>query len=154
MSVTPETINAEYKQAFQDLSERFGGHHAIPAKEIDKISERLRARFVLLANQGENPKTLLRKYGISADIALAVADIDSLDVERQLRRADKWKVINAWCADNIGYQTSAREVAQVGGFSEATAIKFIGDRVDLFKKIRKGIYEIRSRESELPMAHK
>lgn len=141
-----DLINAEYKEAIAQLIELHGGIHRVPRSDLDDASERLRARFALLINSDTKPEAVMRNYSISSHIAAEFADLGP--IQRSPKRSDRWKAIMAWLDANVGRQTNAYELAEIGGISASSARQMINDRVDLFQRIKKGVYEIRSREQD------
>lgn len=132
--MTPEEINAEYKKSFIEDPNRREFH-----------AELARARFVLLAHPTENSVTILQRNLVANSVITELTgSIPS--VERRERRADKYAKLIDWCKTNHLVQATANEIADVGGLSYPTALKFIGDRPDLFYKIKRGLYEIRNPE--------
>jgi predicted transcriptional regulator of viral defense system len=69
-------------------------------------------------------------------------------VERRLKYADRRRMMENWCAENIDSIITPDELAEVGGVSYATAMKFINERIDLFRKVERGRYIVRDLRAE------
>lgn len=59
------------------------------------------------------------------------------------KRADKYKTIERWAKEHLFEAVTVAQIAEIGGVSNATARKFINDRVDLFRKIGGRVWEVR-----------
>lgn len=141
-------IDNDYKKAMRDLIDRYGDFTLVPREERDILCERHRARIILSMNEGEDVAKTLRFYSIIGSVIAEFVSEDALLGERRVKRADKYQAIIDWCHDHPYEQTTANDVAEIGGVSYPTALKFINDRVDLFKKVKRGVYEVRNVKEE------
>lgn len=132
-AMTPAEINATYKDKF----------HSDPDNRAF-WAEWMRAQFCLIVGDPNNPMDTLKSYNVTADVITHILGREPSAPEPRQKRADKYQNIIDWCMDNHLFQTDANHVAEVGGVSYATAIKFIKDRPDLFFRIKKGVYEVRN----------
>lgn len=133
--MTPDQINAEYKKNYYQDPDNRATH-----------AEILRAKFVLYSNPNEDPGKILRNYNVLDHvIQILVGELPTHEPKK--KRADKYDDLIAWCKDNHLVQVSAEDIAEQGGISYATALKFIKDRPDLFFKVKKGLYELRDPET-------
>jgi hypothetical protein len=64
------------------------------------------------------------------------------------KRADKYRRLLEWADAHTLEQISVGELTDIGELSYPTALKFVNDRVDLFRKIKRGVYEVRDVKSE------
>ena len=133
----------DYQQEIADLIAQHGSKHNIPRECLSTLSETLRAHHVLQVNPEANPATVLRQYGVTASVIERIIGDNTYTYQPRKRRADKYQAIIDWCNDHALEQTSAEAIAEIGDVSYATALKFINDRVDLFRKIKRGTYEVR-----------
>jgi hypothetical protein len=85
-----------------------------------------------------------KSYNVTAEVIKHLLGEEPSTPEPRQKRADKYQNIIDWCMENHLFQTDANHIAEVGGVSYATAIKFIKDRPDLFFRIKKGVYEVRN----------
>jgi hypothetical protein len=136
-------IAHQHKAAYAELLARYGGRDAIPEDELTLWAERTRALYVLDLHPDANPVTVLRTFGVGDRVIAELTDGVGLDAQRKLKRSDRYAAIEAWAKANPGKDTTVYEVADVGGFSYSTANNFIKDRVDLFRRVKKGEYQLR-----------
>lgn len=137
----------DYKQAVSVLEAGLGG--SLPAELVNDRPEVLRAAYILTQHRDEpNPVKLLRRYMVAERIIrLCLAD-GAVEVERTVKRVDKYRAITDWCNAHVYEQVTPVQVAEIGGVSYPTALKFINDRVDLFRRVKRGVYEIRDVRAE------
>ena len=138
-----------YKQEMSNLINEYG-INTIPRDKWFTLSETLRASYILASNKDANPATILRHYGIPTTvIATILGDTDDCNApQRKQKRADKYQTIIDWCYDHALEQVSVNQIAEVGQVTYPTALKFINDRVDLFRKVKRGVYEVRDAKAE------
>lgn len=148
MNTTIETLNNNYKQSIIDLIVQYGDISRVPSSERDLAAERHRAGVILSMNEGADTVKTLRFYGVTSTVIAEYASEEAVVGERRVKRADKYQAVIDWCHDHPYEQVSANQVAEIGGVSYPTALKFIGDRVDLFRKIKRGVYEVRNVKEE------
>jgi len=141
-----QEIATLHTQRFQELADKYGSMFDIPKDELAVAHEMTRARHVLLIHP-EGGATALKQYGVAASIIAELTDEDAT-IERRTRRADKYKTMLDWCKTNVAVQVTPDEMAEIGDVSRATALKFIQDRVDLFRKVKRGLYEVRDPDTE------
>jgi len=63
-------------------------------------------------------------------------------------KQDGRNAIITWCKANVFAEVTVKQLAEVGGCSEATVRTLINDRRDLFKKIEGRMYEVRDPEMD------
>lgn len=63
-------------------------------------------------------------------------------------RADLYGDIIDWCASNVFGQVTIPLLVEVSGLSAPSVRKFIGDRVDLFRKLKRGVWEVRDPKAD------
>lgn len=136
----------EYKNTVAGLIKEYGNATKVPTELIQQAQERLRAHHILLANPEISPVQVLRQYGVMEFIVKEHGD-DS-PAGRKPKRADKWATIIDWCETHTYEQVTPQQLAEIGGVAYGTVIKFINDRVDLFRKVKRGLYEIRDVKAE------
>jgi predicted phage-related endonuclease len=149
--LTDAEIITRHRTRWAQLVAQYGDSHAIPAQKAALAHERLRAEHVaqiaISRNLGHQLPRFLADYGVYSSVIEELTGTQP-DVERKVKRADKYQAINAWCADNPGKTTTVAEVAEVGGFSLSTANQLIKDRIDLFRRLKRGEYLIRNPAAE------
>jgi hypothetical protein len=150
----PREIEAAYKAGVEEIIRRHGGDatSAYRDPEWRLVSERARARYVLLANPGVDPSRALAAYAVDRRV---VAEITGHEPEMpSRRRKDAYKAAIAdWAASNVGAVVTAAQLAEVGETTASTARAYTVERPDLFWPAKKkGAYEVRDpkadRESE------
>jgi hypothetical protein len=137
-----EEISKEYKRNVEALIAKYGQlalWGAAPSEEVRYVTELSRARYVILANPDD--PSALRRHALPSRI-IAELGFEST-VERPERRADKYKKIVDWCAENVYHQVTAEQIGEIGDFSYPTALKLIKERPDLFRLVKRGVYEVR-----------
>ena len=82
-----------------------------------------------------------------AEAINALLEGDSVPSKPQ-KRADKYKTIERWTKEHLFEAVTVPQIASIGDVSNATARKFINDRVDLFRKIGGRVWEIRDPVSD------
>jgi hypothetical protein len=65
-----------------------------------------------------------------------------------VKRVDKYQSIIDWTQEHLFEQVTPQQVMEVGDISYPTALKFIGDRPDIFRKIKRGLYELRDPQAD------
>lgn len=148
MTTSITTIDNDYKQAMRELIDHYGDFSLVPHDERDILAERHRARLVMAMNDGADVAKTLRFYNVWNSVIAEFVSEEAVLAERRVKRADKYQAIIDWCHDHPYEQVTAPQVAEVGSVSYPTALKFINDRVDLFKKIKRGVYEVRNVKEE------
>lgn len=137
-----------YKHNYATLIMQYGGATYIPKDAVWALQEQLRAHYILTANPDGNAATTLRQYGVPIGIIEKVLGEAPTEHQRRQKRSDKYQTIIDWCLEHPLEQTSAEALAQIGDVSYPTALKFINDRIDLFRKIKRGVYEVRDVKTE------
>lgn len=65
-----------------------------------------------------------------------------------VRRSDKYQAIIDWTQEHVYEEVTPQDVMEVGNISYPTALKLIGDRPDIFRKIKRGLYELRNPQED------
>lgn len=144
MFLTDDYIRKRYSEWLGDIDSMVGEERS---ERLSWAQEKLRALWVLQATEGKmSASKALSLYMVRKDVAKDIlAEFDSGDDEGQaLRpRKEKYSALNSWCKENIGYQVTTKELAEIGEISYPTALKYITDRPDIFWKVARGTYEVR-----------
>lgn len=85
-----------------------------------------------------------KRYSIPKDVFQMLIGDNTIAPQKRQKRIDKYETVKQWCLENHLVQVSVNQIAEIGGFSYPTALKFINDRPDLFYKVKRGIYEVRN----------
>lgn len=137
-----------YKQTYEQLITQYGRASLIPKDVAFNLHEQLRAHYILTSHPDGNPASTLRSYGVPASLIATILGETPDAHQRRQRRSDKYQSMIDWCLDHPLEQTSADALAEIGDVSYPTALKFINDRIDLFRKVKRGIYEVRDVKTE------
>jgi hypothetical protein len=147
MNLTAEAIETEFKQNLSKLMGKYG-KYSVPKEEAAFISEVARAKHACLAAGSSTlDPAIMRQYSIMGRV------IEHLcgkvpEIERNLKYSDRRRMMENWCAENIDSIITPNDLAEIGGVSYATAMKFINERVDLFRKVERGKYIVRNLRDE------
>ena len=149
--LTDQEITNRHKLRWDDLIAKYGDKHSVPTDEMFRIGELLRADYVsqmfFRKDVGSTLAQTLREYGISHSVIFELTGGEP-EVVRRRKMADKYKAVFDWCIANPGKTTTAQEVATVGNISLSSATTLIKDRIDYFKRVKRGEYIIRNPAAE------
>lgn len=142
---TPQQIDDWYKNEYHALQAKYGTKWLSEKDhpELLYINERYRALMVIVASGGTPEAATLRHHSIPTSIISELCGDEEASLERRVRPRDKRQAIKEWTEQNVGLVVTPQEVAEVGGVSYATAIKFINESIGTFAKVGRGKYEIR-----------
>ncbi len=65
-----------------------------------------------------------------------------------ITRDDQYQSIVRWCGNNVFEEVTIADLETVSGLSAPSIRRFITDRPDLFRKLRRGVYEIRDPDAD------
>ena len=65
-----------------------------------------------------------------------------------IRREDQYGDILRWCKQNLFEEVTLQHLQDLSGLSAPTVRKFIESRLDLFRKLRRGVWEVRDPEAD------
>ena len=151
MSLTEEQATARRNKKIQQLIDQYGPSH-IPGDKRHEAEEELRAFHVITKYGTSITSTVLSQYMLPPEIAKRVLDemgIDKeVDTQPKQKRNDKYKKVYQWCADNVMRQVTPLDIAEIGEISYPTALKLIKDRPDLFRTLKRGLYEVRDPKAD------
>lgn len=137
-----------YKHSITNLIAEYGDHSLVPKDRLVYHGEVLRAHYILTLHPEAAPSTVLRQHGVMEAVIKELVGAEVETVTRKVKRSEKYQSIVDYCHAHALEQVSAEQVAAVGEVSYQTALKFINDRVDLFRKVKRGVYEIRDVKAE------
>lgn len=147
--ITLDVINGEYRSAMEALAERYGSFSDIPNDEAFMASERLRAGYCVLSSPSTNITDTFRHYSIDRRVWGFFIDCAPEDVlVKKQKRTDKYEAIVEWSQEHLFEQVTPQDVMSVGEISYPTALKFISDRPDIFRRVKRGLYEIRDPKAD------
>lgn len=146
--VSYEEARQMCKRDWEEAAQLHGDIFNIPKQLREVIAERDRARMCALTNPSWSPKELVSYYSIDLRVAAEIFGVAQVEPEKKVRRADKYGKIYDWCDQNVFAQVTTQQVAEIGEISYPTALKLVSDRPDLFRKIKRGLYEIRDPKAD------
>lgn len=141
----------EYQEAYQALADEYGSFTAVPVDKHRQISEIYRGKTLLARFPDEDPASLMNKYSFPHSIIELLTGTNYSGPAPKVKRTSKYSKIEDWCAENVGAETTVYQIAEVGEVSYPTANNFVKTRVDLFHKVKKGLYIVRDPKAEREM---
>lgn len=120
-------------------------------REKDRLErEAVRWSYVkqVAAKEGMSLARAVAYYSIDAKVVSPDEFQTVAGLEKKEKRADKYEAILRWCSENVFAETSCEQIAQIGSISYPTALKFIKDRPDIFRKSGHGRYEVRDPQAD------
>lgn len=140
------SINLDERTYSQLIHQEFCDNIKNDPQRVDDHHELLRARWILWTRKDLSSLDALRKYAVKRSIIDVLIE-EPVDAPKpKERRNDKYKKVEQWCRDNHLHQATADDVAEIGGFTYQTALRFIKDRPDLFYRLRRNLYELKNPE--------
>lgn len=106
------------------------------------------------ARRWEYVKDIARRDGLPLSKAAQFYNIDIKVVgadefaevvvsEKKEKRSAKYAAIEKFCKENVGTEVTTQQVADIAGFSYPTAVKYITEHPNDFRKVVRGKFEIR-----------
>ena len=83
--------------------------------------------------------TKQERDAIAADVLaemLAVA-------RREVPRDERYRTLMRWAEANVFAEVTTKMVVEMAEVSRATALKLVGERPDVFKPLKRGVWEVR-----------
>jgi hypothetical protein len=136
--------NNLHRQEWAEAVAQYGSPFRVPRAVAWHINERTRARWAL---ETESGASALKTHAIASSVIEAL-EMEVPTLAPKPKRADKWRATEQWCKEHTLEQVTPDQLAEITGFSRTTVLKFIQDRVDLFRKVKWGIYEVRDAEGD------
>lgn len=144
---TLETAENEYRTAIQNLIAKYGNATNIPSDEMREPSEILRLHYTIQKYEGKvNAETLSRYMFPPSIIAKVNPEFEGL--EPKVKRVDKYDEIYKWLDENSEATVTPQYLTELSEMSYPTILKFIESNPQYFKKIKKGLYQIRNPKLE------
>lgn len=144
---TIETAENEYRTAIQELIAKYGSATHIPPEEMREPAETIRLRYTIQKYEGKVTAETLSRYMFPPSIIAKVnPDFDGL--EPKTKRADKYDEVYKWLDDNAEATVTTQYLTELSGMSYPTMLKFIDSNPQYFRKIKKGVYQVRDFKKE------
>lgn len=146
-----EELTRTYKDTIISLIDEYGNPSEVPTEEQYLAGERLRAGYALMSNSSTTPAEVFKQYSIDRRVwgfYLSEVPQEADIFAKRQKRTDKYQSIIDWTKEHLFEQVTANTIMEIGEISYPTALKFIGDRPDLFRKLKRGLYEIRDPKAD------
>lgn len=146
---TDSKVNIEAEKAacavgYEELQKKYGTVFRAPYEERSLVSERLRAAHCIATNPDVPIRQTLRHYAVDQRVWPHFLDDAEEFVEgRKLSRAEKQSLALDWASNNVGKQVTLDEIIKECDVSYSMAKKLTEDRLDVFRKVKRGLFEIR-----------
>lgn len=60
-----------------------------------------------------------------------------------LTKSNQYERMTEWCSDNVFAEVTINDLVEMSGLSSVSCRNFISDRPHLFRKLRRGVWEVR-----------
>lgn len=166
--LTEDMIDTHHHLLWNKATEQFGTQFRVPMDEQYRISELVRGLSVLQIWQKEgavgSPVRFLKRYDLPqrAVDALAQEYLEYFGIKeeelgearkRVEKRVDKWDAFLKWANQNHFQHLTTEQLTEQSGFSYQTTLKFLQES-PTFRKVKKGVWEIRDAKSDREAAGK
>jgi hypothetical protein len=147
MIVDIEQLKQEHKATWVEFLEKYGNATSVPSELVFIAGETMRAGYCIDVNPTTPVYDVFKHYSVDQRVwGRFMSEIP--EDEKRVKRVDKYQSIIDWTQQHLFEQVTAQEVMTVGEISYPTALKFITDRPDLFRKIKRGLYELRDPKAD------
>ena len=146
-----ETYKNEYQNTIDRLIDEYGNPSLIPHEEQYFAGEKLRAAYCIYINPSLPTQQVLKQYAVDHRVWSYFVDSDvstQLKAERRMSRAEKVNSVLKWGADNVGKQITLQTMIQECDIAYSMAKKITEDRPDVFRKVKRGQFEIRDPKAD------
>lgn len=147
MRLTTTEANDQYKQAINELHTQYGSWTAIPKDLLREASETLRLHHIINVHEGQVNRSILSQYMIPESV-IAKVNPDFSGFEPKQRRSDKYVQVYQWLDSNPGVEVTTAGLTEVADISYSTALKFIENNPQYFRKVKRGTYQVRDPKAE------
>ena len=146
-----ETIDGIHHKAWDKEIEKYGSAVAVPSEKADLISERDRAMYCLQTwvrkgSQG-SVHSFLRSYSLRLGtlewvIKKFCEEEDLTAPEKKKSQKMRWRDLERFATEHVFEQFTTAQLAEVGGFSNGTVLKWLST-TRYYSKVKRGLYEAR-----------
>ena len=149
MKVDVKAAEAKYDKELDLLFEKHGDASSVPPDEWRIVSERLRAVYCISANPDTPVHSVFKTYSIDSRVwPEFIDDLSVMAPERRVTRSEKINTLLKWASENVGEQVNLENLMEIGGIAYSMAKKIVEDRPDVFRKVKRGLFEIRDPEAD------
>jgi hypothetical protein len=144
-----KTYEDEYKSRIATLIEEYDSASNVPRDEQFHAGEKLRAAYSIHANPGVPAAQVLKQYSIDHRVWPYFADGQSDEKPyKRLSRSEKVDSVIKWAALNVGKQVTLQMMIDESEIAYSMAKKITEDRPDVFRKVKRGMFEIRDPKAD------
>lgn len=149
MKIDLDQAREAYGEAVQSLIDKYGDATSIPRDEWYDASEKLRASYAIHANPDMPVVQVLKHYSVDHRIWTAFADdSDIVPAEKKMTRAEKVASVISWAAGSVGDAITLEKLMETHSIAYSMAKKITEDRPDVFRKVKRGHFEIRDPKAD------
>lgn len=143
------TYEAEYKARVQKLIEEYGNASSIPRDDKFEAGEKLRAAYCIHANPGVPTAQVMKQYAVDQRVWHYFVDGEVEQKQyKRMSRAEKVESVHKWAASNVGKQITLQSLIEESDIAYSMAKKITEDRPDIFRKVKRGLFEIRDPKAD------
>ena len=147
MRLTTAEANEQYKTAIERLHKEHGSWGGIPRDLWREASEIMRLHHTINVFEGKISPQILSQYMFSESI-ISKVNPDFSGFEPKQKRSEKYATAYEWLDKNAGSTVTTNDFAEVAEVSYPTALKFIENNPQYFRKIKRGQYQVRDPKAE------
>lgn len=149
MKIDIETYKNAYADDMEKLIEEYGNPSMVPSDDQRLASERLRAAYCIDINPDLPVSQIFKIYSIDSRVwHHFVDDTAEMKIERRMSRAEKVAATMRWAEANVGSQVTLEQLMETSGIAYSMAKKITEDRPDVFRKIKRGVFEVRDPKAD------
>jgi hypothetical protein len=149
MKVDLDLARETYKKEIGQLIEEYGNASSVPADEQRIPAEKLRAAYCIFTNPDLPVTQIFKTYSVDARVwSHFVENSEEIKEERRLSRADRQNKVLSWAAANVGAQVDLTKLMEVGDVAYSMAKKITEDRPDVFRKVKRGLFDVRDPKAD------
>lgn len=149
MKIDIELATTEYKANIVKLIDEYGNASDIPADDQRIYSEKLRASYAIHANPDTPVPHVLKTYSIDSRVWNDfIEDADEMKQDRKLSRKEKHASVLSWASDHVGEKIELTKLMSTCSIAYSMAKKITEDHPDVFRKVKRGHFEIRDPKAD------
>lgn len=138
-----------FKEKYNALAEKYETIYKAPADERLLASERLRGAYCVAANKDMPVRHTLKHYVVDQRVwQYFLGEDDAPAEEKRMSRAEKQASALRWAANNVGKKVTTESLMAECEISYSMAKKLTEDRPDVFRKFKRGHFEIRDPKAD------
>lgn len=144
-----KTYENEYKSRIDKLVEEYGNASSIPRDDEFEASEKLRAAYCIHANPGVPAAQVMKQYAVDQRVWHYFVDGEVEQKQyKRMSRTEKIESVIKWAAASVGKQITLQSMIDETDIAYSMAKKITEDRPDVFRKVKRGLFEIRDPKAD------